>query len=215
MSPEAVAALLHTWGYPLFLALFLATAVGSPLTEDLLLLVGGYLIGIGVFTWPVALPLAFVGLVATDSILFSYGRGLRAQTQRTGGLFRRLVRPARLRTTRRWFARYGDRLIFMARLVPGTRVVVFVSAGLNGMPLARFLLFDAIGAVLLVPALLALGHAFGEQIGSLGETLRWVGDRIALLVAVALAGWLLRVWWLRLERRWFPADPPVNDRGQV
>jgi membrane protein DedA with SNARE-associated domain len=156
-----------------------------------------------------------VGLVATDSILFSYGRGLRSQAQRRDGALRRLVRPARLRVTRRWFARYGDWLVFIARLVPGTRVVVFVSAGLNNMPLGRFLFFDALGAVLLVPALLALGWAFGEQIGSLGRTLAWASDRIALLIAVALAGWLVRVWWRRLEGGWFPPEPPVNDRREA
>lgn len=214
MSPDAVAALLGTWGYPLYVLLFLATAVGSPFTEDVLLVVGGYLIGIGVFSWPVVAPLAFAALVTTDAIYFSYGRALRSRGLRRDTVFRRIVRPARLRGTRRWFARYGDGLIFLARLVPGTRIVVFVSAGLNGMPLRRFLVFDALAGLILVPALLGLGWALGERIGTLGRTLEWVGDRITLIIAAAVTLWILHRWWLHLERRWFPPDPPANDRTE-
>jgi membrane protein DedA with SNARE-associated domain len=211
MSPDAIAALLGSWGYPLYVLLFLATAFGSPLTEDLLLLVGGYLVGIGVFDASVVAPLAFAALLATDAIYFSYGRALRAQGLRRDAWLRRLVRPGRLRVTRRWFARYGDGLVFLARLLPGTRIVVFVSAGLNGMPLGRFLWYDALAALILVPALLALGWALGERIGTLARTFEWIGDRALLVILVIVAGLLLRRWWLRVERRWLPPEPPVND----
>lgn len=215
MSPDALAALLGSWGYPLYVLLFLATAIGSPLTEDLLLVIGGYLVGIDVFSWPLVGPLAFTALVATDAIYYSYGRALRSRGLRRDTFLRHLVRPARLRVTRRWFARYGDGIVFLARLVPGTRILIFVSAGLNGMPFGRFLFFDALAALILVPLLLTLGWALGERIGTLGRTLQWIGDRVLLIIVAVIVLWMVHRWWLHLERRWFPPDVSGNDRTQA
>jgi membrane protein DedA with SNARE-associated domain len=164
MPPNEIAEFLAVWGYPAYLALFLACAAGSPITEDLLLLLGGYLIGAGIFSWNVALPLSFVAVVTTDAIFYAFGRKLRQQSRRRG-FVRRVVRPGRLRIATRWFARFGDRVVFLSRLMPGTRLVVFVSAGVRGMPLARFLAYDALASLIWVPALLWLGAELGERVG--------------------------------------------------
>jgi membrane protein DedA with SNARE-associated domain len=189
------AALLTTWGYPAYLVLFLASAIGSPITEDLLLLVGGYLIGAGVFTWPITAGIAGAGVVAADSILYGFGRTLRHQSGRRG-LVRRIVRPGRLRVATRWFARFGDRIVFLARLTPGTRIVVFVSAGLRGVSFWRFLLFDALAAALWVPALLWIGAAVGERVGGIQEVLHWIGSRILWVVLTVAALVAVRQVWL-------------------
>jgi len=206
MDPQLAADFLGTWGYPAFVVLLLATAVGSPLTEDLLLLAGGYLGGARVFSWPVAAPLALGGLLAADTLLYAFGRKLRTHSLRRG-FVRRMIRPGRLRIATRWFARFGEGVVFLARLVPGTRMVVFVSAGLRGIPLWRFLALDGLAALIWVPLLLLIGEQLGERAGDLGRTLDWVGDRVLLLVGVALAAWLAhRAWVARERRRFGPSD---------
>ena len=202
MDPQATADFLGTWGYPAFVVLFLATAVGSPLTEDVLLLVGGYLVGARVFTWPVAAPLAFGGLLAADAVLYAFGRKLRTHSLR-GGFVRRMIRPGRLRIATRWFARFGEGVVFLARLVPGTRMVVFVSAGLRGIPLWRFLVLDGLAALIWVPLLLLVGERLGERAGDLGRTLEWLGDRVLALLLVAFAAWAVHRAWVARERRRF------------
>jgi len=42
--------------------------------------------------------------------------------------------PAHLRVATRWFSRFGDRIVFFARLLPGTRLLVFLTAGVRAMP---------------------------------------------------------------------------------
>jgi membrane protein DedA with SNARE-associated domain len=203
MSTTGAVALLSTWGYPAYLLLFLASALGSPITEDLLLLVGGYLVGIGVFRWPIALGIALPGVLATDLAMYGVGRKVRAHTLR-GGLLRRYIRPGRLRLATRWFSRFGDRVVFFARLVPGTRMLVFVTAGLRGMPIGRFLAYDATAALLWVPSIMWVGHHLGERFGSFDATLRWVGDRVLLLVLLAAAVYAVRRLWRRWEQRNLP-----------
>jgi membrane protein DedA with SNARE-associated domain len=208
MNHEGAVALLSIWGYPAYLALFLASALGSPLTEDLLLLLGGYLVGARVFTWPLAAPIAFTGVLATDAVLYAFGRKLRQHSLRRG-FIRKVVRPGRLRAATRWFVRFGDRVVFFSRLTPGTRVVVFVSAGLRGMPFGRFLLYDAIAAALWVPLLLWIGARLGEQIGGFHAALEWIGGRIFWVIAAAAVLVLLRQAWLARAQKAAGDDPTL------
>ena len=196
MSPDAIAALLQTWGYPLWILLFLASGVGSPITEDVLLLAGGWLLALGVFSWPVALPLGYVAVVATDSIIYSVGRHLREQTKR-GGWLRRAVRPGHLRVATRWFSKYGNWIIFIARLTPGTRLIVYISAGVRGVPLSRFLFYDGLASLIYVPVTLYIGEQLGARIGDLGAALAWAGGHIQWLLVVVIVGLGVRHWWRR------------------
>jgi membrane protein DedA with SNARE-associated domain len=205
MNPETVAEFVRTWGYPAYTVLLLLTAVGSPMTEDLLLLVAGYLVSADVFSWRVVLPLSYVGVVGTDCIYYTYGRKLRSHSLR-GGWIRRIIRPARVRLATRWFARFGDGLVFVARLIPGTRMVVFVSAGAHGVPLWRFILLDALASAIWVPLLLLAGNAMGERIGGLHRGIEWLTDRIQWLILLVVVGFVLRRIWLNRERKILPPD---------
>lgn len=203
MSADPVAQFLGAWGYPAYVVLFLATAFGSPITEDLLLLTGGYLVTAGIFSWPVALPLSYACVLLTDVTIYSLGTRLRTHSLARDGLLRRLVRPAHLRIATRWFGRFGDGVVFLARLVPGTRLLVFLTAGVRAMPLGRFLLMDGLASALYVPALLFLGAKLGEQVSRVDRALDWVGDRVFWLIALVAAMALVRVLWRRyLERLW-------------
>lgn len=203
MTPDPVAQFLGTWGYPAYVLLFLATAFGSPVTEDLLLLTAGYLVAASIFSWPVALPLSFCCVLSTDVIIYALGARLRTHSLARDGLLRRLVRPAHLRIATRWFGRFGDPVVFVARLVPGTRLIVFLTAGVRAMPLGRFLLMDALASAIYVPAMLLLGVKLGEQVGRVDRALDWVGDRVLWLIAIVAAVALLRHLWRRyLERLW-------------
>jgi membrane protein DedA with SNARE-associated domain len=198
MATEPVAQFLVTWGYPAYVAAFIATAFGSPVTEDLLLLTGGYLVGTGIFSWPVAAPLSVACVVVTDCIIYSFGRVLRRRSLKKDSWFRIVIRPAQLRLATRWFSRFGDKVVFISRLTPGTRLLVFVTAGVRGMPLWRFALIDLAATAIYAPVLMFVGAMVGERIGNVDHLLQWVADR-AMLAVLAVASFLaLRYAW----RRW-------------
>lgn len=190
MDPNAIASVLQDWGYPAMLALLCATGVGSPIPEDLLLVSGGYLISAGVFTWRVALPLAIFGVVASDFLLYTFGRRMR--THALTGWPARIIPFERLQQSAPWFARAGPAAVLLARLVPGTRVVVFISAGLHGIRPMVFLAFDIVGALIWVPLLLWVGTALGEEIGGLGALLSGISRAAFWIVVGAI---LMLVAW--------------------
>jgi membrane protein DedA with SNARE-associated domain len=174
------------------LLLLLATGLGSPIPEDLILATGGYLISASAFSWPAALTLGILGVVSSDVLLYAWGRRLHAGV--SGGWMGRLVRPHHLLAAERWLVRFGDKAVFFGRLLPGTRTVAFIGAGVRRMPLGRFLLFDLLGAVVWVPAVLFAGSQVGEEIGGLDQLLArlarsvvWVA--LALVVLAAIWKW--------------------------
>lgn len=197
MDPITVSNLLGTWGYPALLLLLILTGVGSPIPEDLLLLTAGYLVFTEVFDWLRALVISLIGVVVSDLLLYSAGRHLAWRSARgsEGGV----LSDKRLQRTTRWFGRLRHGVIFIARLTPGTRALVFLTAGARAVPVLSFLRYDLSGAVLWVPAMLAVGHAFGNRIGDLPDALGWL-NRSAVW-AMAVAALLLLIWLSRGPER--------------
>ncbi|HSK10326.1 MAG TPA: DedA family protein [Vicinamibacterales bacterium] len=197
MDPAAVATFIGDWGYLALLVALLATGVLSPIPEDLLLLAAGYLISAGVFTRPLTIVLAMVGVIGSDVILFYWGGWIRSGA---GGRWsRQMIRPERLATVTAWFDQFGDPFVFVARLAPGTRAVAFVGAGWRGMSLRRFLFYDTLGALIWVPLLTTLGSQLGEEVGGLDRLLAQL-TRISQWVVLAMVLLILVWYFLRSEQ---------------
>ncbi|MEX1129807.1 MAG: DedA family protein [Vicinamibacterales bacterium] len=193
MNPARLAEILADWGYATYLFLLAVTGVGSPIPEDLILATAGYLIAAKIFTWPAAYAAGVVGVIGSDALLYAWGRRLRSGAN--AGWMSRFVRPHHLATADRWLTRFGDRAVFFARLVPGTRAVMFLGAGLRQMPFGRFLLYDAAGALLWVPIVLFAGAQIGEEIGGLDQLGATIGRFIAWIVGGLVLLMLLWRWW--------------------
>ena len=68
-----------------------------------------------------------------------------------------------LSKSKRWFDRYGVSLVFWGRLVPGIRTLISVPAGIELMPLKKFLIWTTLGSFIWVALLTYAGFLFGEN----------------------------------------------------
>ena len=68
-----------------------------------------------------------------------------------------------LAKSKRWFERYGVSLVFWGRLVPGIRTLISVPAGIELMPLRKFLIWTTFGSLIWVIILTYAGYLFGEN----------------------------------------------------
>ena len=68
-----------------------------------------------------------------------------------------------LTKSKRWFEKYGVSLIFWGRLVPGVRTLISVPAGVEFMPLRKFLIWTTLGSLIWVALLTYAGYLFGEN----------------------------------------------------
>ncbi len=68
-----------------------------------------------------------------------------------------------LTKSKQWFDRYGVSLVFWGRLVPGIRTLISVPAGIELMPLRKFLIWTTLGSLIWVTLLTYAGFVFGEN----------------------------------------------------
>ena len=68
-----------------------------------------------------------------------------------------------LARSKRWFDKYGASLVFWGRLVPGVRTLISVPAGMELMPLRKFLIWTTLGSLIWVALLTYAGFVFGEN----------------------------------------------------
>ena len=62
-----------------------------------------------------------------------------------------------------WFDKYGVSLVFWGRLVPGIRTLISIPAGMEIMPLRKFLIWTTLGSLIWVAILTYAGYVFGEN----------------------------------------------------
>jgi membrane protein DedA with SNARE-associated domain len=161
---------LESWGYlGVFLGI-LGTGVGFPMPEELPIVVGGMLAGGGSVIWWLMLPVCIVGVVIGDGLLYGIGRLWGRHLLEINWVKTRLLSPERRQHIEQNFHEHGIKILLFARLTPGIRAPIFLTAGITRLPLAKFLFADAIYAVPGVSILFGLGYVFGDRMVKLIKT---------------------------------------------
>ncbi len=191
---------LEAYPYLGVAAVFLLCGMGLPLPEELVLLAAGYVCAkLDLNLW-VMMVWCGGAITAGDILPFLLGRVFGPRLLRLRWM-RIFVTKRRLATFDLWFRRRGDWVILIARFIAGLRMVAFFTAGAMKMPWRRFLLYDGIGILLIVPLLTWLAYASQEYIDQLIEDVQQVERGIlwtAIGGGVVLALWF---WWWRRRRR--------------
>lgn len=149
-------------GYAGLALVMLVENVLPPVPSEVVLPLVGLQVSAGQFAYWAAVLASTVGSVLGAWALYGIGRsGGRALALRLPRAFG--ITPARLSRTERWFARRGDLIVVLARLVPGLRSAVSVPAGALRMPVGRFLALTAVGSALWNAALIWVGAALAAD----------------------------------------------------
>ncbi|MAN49214.1 MAG: alkaline phosphatase [Flavobacteriales bacterium] len=99
-----------------------------------------------------------------------------------------------------WFDKYGVPLVFWGRLVPGIRTLISVPAGMENMPIKKFLIWTTLGSLIWVTVLTYAGYVFGENYQIIETYL----DQIKLLVKpilILIFLFFIIKFFLRMNKR--------------
>lgn len=196
---ERLIVLFAESGYVAVFAALLLCGAGIPLPEDITLVAGGVIAGLGYANVHAMAAVALVGVLAGDAAIFLLGHRYGARIMRWPPVAW-LLTPARYAKVQEKFARYGNRLLFLARFLPGMRTAVYLSAGAtHRVSFLRFLLLDGLAALISVPVWVYLGYAGANNREWLAM---WIGrgQHGAWILAGLLALALLMLWWRRRRR---------------
>ena len=96
--------------------------------------------------------------------------------------------------TRRVYGRWGAKSLIFAKYVPGLAAVATTLAGESRINLARFIVYDGIGAALWAAGAVALGAIFHDAVEAVLSSLEQLGSYALLLFALALALFIAVKW---------------------
>jgi len=133
--------------------------------------------------------------VVGDNLGYWIGRRLGQDAVERYGQ-RVFLTPARIEATRRFVTRCGAFGVFAARFIPGLRFMAGPLAGSTGLGPLAFVVANALGALVYVPTMVAVGYAAGYGLGESVKRYERVLGRVehlvliaAILATVALLGW--------------------------
>lgn len=186
-------------GYTVLFLFVFAEQIGLPIPALPILLAMGALAGAGQMNYALALLLAVLASVLSDTIWYQLGRYRGVSILNL--LCRISLEPdSCVRRTEDTFARHGARSLLYAKFVPGLNTAAPPLAGLFRMRLARFLAFDALGALFYIGSLSLLGFIFSEQLERVAEWALRLGGWLGVLLVAGLAAYIA---WKYLDRRRF------------
>ncbi|HHW42287.1 DedA family protein [Desulfofundulus thermobenzoicus] len=171
-------------------------ALGFPFPGGLMILLSGMLVNQGKLNFLRILGAAvlgfnlgavmayFIGRYAGDSFILRYGRYLR-------------VTPARFERARSWLCHSAPAFIILGRFVPMVSNLTPYMAGISGLSLIRFLVYNSIFVISWASLNLGIGILFGhhwEEISAM------VQSRLPLMAAGGLVFYLVFLY-LRRQRK--------------
>ncbi|MCW2277111.1 DedA family protein [Heliophilum fasciatum] len=179
---------LNSFGYP---GVTIGMAIESaciPLPSEIIMPLGGYMAYQGTMTLLGVALAGTIGNVIGSLVAYYAGRQLGAEF-----IFRYfgwLISRSEYGAAERWFARWGDRAIFISRMLPVIRTFISLPAGIAKMDVKKFTLYTFVGSFPWCLGLAYIGYALGEN----WQSIRKYGHDIDIVIISAIA--LVFAWWL-------------------
>ena len=138
--------------------------------------------------------------IAGDGVNFLIGRSRVGQWL----VHKRWISDANMKRTKAYFDRYGASTVTIGRFVPVVRTIAPFVAGLTGMALRRFLVFNIAGGVAWACGMVLAGYRLGR--------IDWVRQHMGMLslAIIAVSVVPVGIQWLRARRK-SPARPAAHQ----
>lgn len=179
--------ILKDHGYSAIFLSVLLDQLGVPLPSLPILLAAGALVGLGYLSAIPVLLLVILASLLGDLLWYELGR--RKGSSILKFLCRVSLEPETcIKSTEDVFDRYGVSCLLFAKFVPGLYTVTPPVAGLVGLPLRRFVLFDSLGILIWASVYCGLGLALSHQLEwLLLKVEAWGASLLQVVVFVILA----------------------------
>lgn len=159
---DFISQLAPLWIYIILFLFSYVENIFPPSPSDLVIVVGGSLIGTGTLHFIPTLLLTTVGSVLGFMTLFVIGSQLDRKIIRAGKI--KFISVESLDKAEIWFKKYGYWIILFNRFLPGTRSVISFFAGLSELNLSKTAVLALISSVVWNSIIIYLGVMFGSNV---------------------------------------------------
>ena len=192
------------FGYAAVFFVLVVCGFGIPIPEDVTLVAGGVISGLGYTNVHIMFLVGMAGVLMGDGLMFVLGRIYGTQILRFRPIAK-LMPPKRYAQVQQQFDKHGNRVLFVARFIPGLRSPIFLTAGMSGkVSFWQWLIMDGLAALISVPIWIYLGDFGAENRDWLMHKIHQFQNGFMGLVII-LTLWLIWFWWRKrqnlLERK--------------
>jgi membrane protein DedA with SNARE-associated domain len=187
-----IVATISTLGYGGVVLLMAIESACIPLPSEIIMPFSGYLVFKGEMNlWLVGIAGA-VGCVLGSMVAYWVGMyGGRPLIEKYGRYI--LISHHDLDLADRWFAKYGEIIVFASRLLPAIRTFIAFPAGVARMNLPRFIIYTFAGSLPWCLGLAYVGQKLGEKWDK-DPSLKYLFHRFDFVIGLVLV--LGAAWWI-------------------
>jgi Uncharacterized membrane-associated protein len=169
--------------------------VFPPSPSDVIVVFGGYLVGLGVIDFTFALLLTTIGSITGFMTMYKVGDWFgEAIIEKKKFTFLPLES---IHNVEEWFRKYGYWIIVANRFLSGTRAIVSFFAGLSKLRLLRTTILCGISALVWNWLMLYAGELLGKNWNSIALYLSTYSQIITGVIIFAFVVWGIRRLYIR------------------
>lgn len=184
---------IETLGGPGAALLIAVENLFPPLPSEVILPLAGFTASQGELGLLSVIIWTTTGSLAGALILYALGALLGRDHLRAIVVKMPLVKVSDFDKTEKWFQKHESQTVFWGRMIPIFRSLISIPAGVERMPLAKFMLYTAFGSLVWNSVLIVAGYVLGEQ---------WerVGKYVSILQYVVIVATISAIAWFVYSR---------------
>lgn len=188
------------YGYVAVFIVLLLCGFGVPIPEDVTLVAGGVIAGLGHANPHFMVVVGLAGVLIGDGVMFLAGRIFGYRILRLKWVARIITRKRYIRI-KALFTKYGNWVLFIARFLPGLRTPIYITSGITRrVSIMQFLIMDGLAALISVPVWIYLGVFGAENIDWLEHKIHQFQVGIFALLGIG-ALILVSVFWRKYRAK--------------
>ena len=161
-----------------------------PSPSDVMIVLGGALVGLGCVGFAEALLSATAGSVTGFMLMYKIGDWFGDHILEQGKIS--FIRVETVHKVEEWFRKYGYWVVVVNRFLSGTRAIVSFIAGMSEMSFSLTILLCAVSALVWNAILVTSGYILGQnwqEIEVYLSTYSQIVTGLVIILVIAFVGW--------------------------
>jgi membrane protein DedA with SNARE-associated domain len=164
-----------------------------PSPSDVVIVIGGSLIGTGDLNFILTLIIATIGSITGFMVMFYIGSTVDKKVIHSGRF--KYIPINSIDKVETWFRKYGYYVIVANRFMPGTRAVISFFAGISNLDPKRTFTLCFVSALLWNIIMLYLGFVFGDNVAKVDEYLTTYSNIVIVVTVVVILFFIIRLFF--------------------
>ncbi len=166
--------------YAMILVISYGENVIPPIPGDMIIVFGGYLVGVERLDMPMVILLSTIGGALGFMTMYLLGKRVGVAVSERGKS--KWISVRRIERSKKLLDRWGYSLIVANRFLSGLRSVISLTVGMAGMPAARTAAFATLSALVWSTLLAYSGYYLGDHWDQVSVYLRSYGTVVTVII---------------------------------